>query len=142
MGRIALVAIGVAGIVLVSTAGAEDELQKAPPGGFGVGTPYGTLQVREDFDSEGGVPIEGYVSFVVVKKAGSGKVVLRAEPPFSGPIHRGLYRVSSFMRTCSANCGYLDPPSNRCATRFNFAGGITKLTIRRLADRPCEFRVR
>ena len=90
MGRIALVAIGVAGVVLASTAGADVDLQKAPPGGFGVGTPYGTLQIREDFDSVGGVPIEGYVSFVIVKRAGSDRVHLRAEPPFSGPIHDGL----------------------------------------------------
>jgi hypothetical protein len=41
---------------------------------------------------------------------GSQKLMLRLKP--------GAYRLVSWQRTCDANCGDLDPPSDRCARPF------------------------
>jgi hypothetical protein len=134
--RIAFLAICAVGVVVASTAGANDDVQQ-------VSGTYGTLNVREHFDPEGGIPTEGYVSYVTVRRAGSGRVVLRAQPPFMGTLHQGRYRVSSYMRTRSGNCGILDPASNGCSTSLRLEGGAaTTITVLRRADRPCELRVR
>lgn len=134
--RIAFLAICAVAVVVASTAGANDGVRQ-------VSGTYGTLKVREHFDPGGGIPIEGYIPFVVVTRAGSGRVVLRAQPPLRGTLHRGRYRVSSYMRTCSGNCGELDQASNKCATSFRVKGArATTITVLRRADRPCELRVR
>ena len=134
--RLALLTLLVIGAGIAAAAGAEDRAQVV------TGT-FGTLSVREHFDPEGGIPIEGYVSYVTVKRAGSDRVLLRAQPPFRGTLHAGSYRVSTFARTCSGNCGNLDPPSNRCATSLRLVGGTTvRVRVIRRFDRPCELRVR
>jgi hypothetical protein len=103
------------------------------------GKGQGTLNVRERFDPEGGLPIEGYIPFAVVRKAGSGRVVLRAKPSFHRNLPAGRYRLSSYMRTCDGNCGFLDPPTNKCATTFELERRkTTTIRVLRRADRSCE----
>jgi hypothetical protein len=134
--RLALLTILATGTGVAATAAARNHPQV-------VSGTFATLIVREHFDPEGGTPIEGYVSNVTVKRAGSDHVALRAEPPFRGTLHGGRYRVSSYARTCSGNCGNLDPPSNHCGTSLRLVGGTTvRITVLRRFDRPCELRVR
>ena len=65
------------------------------------------------------IPIEGALSYIRIKSTGatvtrqlpaSHQVTLRMAP--------GAYQLMSWQRTCDRNCGYLDPPSNRCARSF------------------------
>jgi len=51
----------------------------------------------------GGVPIQR-------RLPGSGKLTIKLDP--------GAYRLVSWQRACDGNCGYLDPPSDRCARTF------------------------
>jgi hypothetical protein len=133
--RFALLTVAL-GVGVSSTAGAGNHAQVV------TGT-FASLVVREHFDPEGGIPIEGYVSYVTVKRAGSDHVALRAQPPFRGVLPAGRYRVSTYARTCSGNCGNLDPPSNKCGTSLRLVGGTTvRVRVIRRFDRPCEIRVR
>ena len=65
-----------------------------------------------------GIPIEGAITFVRVKRP-SGRVVLTRRLPASDrltlPLRPGRYRLVSWQRLCDGNCGTLDPPSHRCA---------------------------
>jgi hypothetical protein len=87
----------------------------------------GELIVREKFDIGQGVPTEGYVSYLVVRRSDSGQVVLRQSQ--DGPLRtdsvlpRGHYRLRSFIRTCDGNCGLLDSVTNRCAATFRIGAG-------------------
>jgi hypothetical protein len=87
----------------------------------------GHLRVRESFDASQGIPTEGYVSYLVVRRARGGEVVLRESQ--GGPLRsdsvlsRGRYRLHSFIRICDGNCGLLDLPTGRCATDFRLAAG-------------------
>jgi hypothetical protein len=61
---------------------------------------------------------------------------------WDGQLRSGAYRLVSWQRTCDANCGNLDPPSDRCARpitvkpqqklnvtiRVNFASGCVIVT--------------
>jgi hypothetical protein len=72
------------------------------------------------------VPTEGSLSYIRVERAtgvtvterqlpGTGKLTLRVPP--------GPYRLVSWQRICDANCGNLDPPSQRCARPFTLRPG-------------------
>jgi hypothetical protein len=111
------------------------------------GTTAGSLVVKERFDPSNGVPIEGWVSYLVVRRAVSGRVVLRDSQ--AAPIHvdsilnRGAYRLRTFIRTCSGNCGSLDPPSNACSAELRMrAGDRIRATIHRDASQPCRVTLR
>ncbi len=96
----------------------------------------GTLVVHEKFDPSAGLFFEGYVSYLVVRRAGSGKVALRQSK--AGLLHstsvlpRGAYRLRTYIRTCDGNCGLLDPPTNRCSAAFRLAAGrVVRAKVRR-----------
>ena len=65
--------------------------------------------------------IEGTFSYV----RGAGRERRRRGAPprggrasgWSGKLPPGLYRVISNQRPCDGNCGFLDPPADRCARR-------------------------
>ena len=131
--RLLLTAVLAISLGTVSTAGAEN----APLAHGGKG--QGTLNVRERFDPEGGLPTEGYIPFAVLRKAGSGRVVLREKPSFHRRLPAGRYRLSSYMRTCDGNCGFLDPPINKCVATVEIDRGMTTtVSVLRRADRACE----
>jgi hypothetical protein len=72
------------------------------------------------------IPIEGAVSFIRVKRP-SGTVVLTRRLPASDRLtlrlRPGRYRLVSWQRTCDANCGTLDPPSDRCSRALTLRPG-------------------
>jgi hypothetical protein len=107
------------------------------------GTNAGGLVVKERFDPTNGVPTEGWVSYLVVRHAVSGRVALRDSQ--TAPLHvesvlsRGAYKLRSFIRTCSGNCGSLDPSSNPCSAAFRLrAGDRIRATIHRDARQHCR----
>lgn len=86
------------------------------------------LRVSHTFDFSGGQPIEGFVSYLVVrrKRLGRGFVVSRIEMRGDLPeravtlrlVPGRRYRLSSYQRPCSGNCDQLDPILAGCAREF------------------------
>lgn len=96
----------------------------------------GQLVLREQFDPGEGIPIEGYVTYLVVRKAGSGAIALKQSEPaplrMTSVLTRGRYRLRTYIRTCDGNCDLLDLPSNSCSASFRLrAGKKVKATIQR-----------
>ena len=63
--------------------------------------------------------IEGSVGYVRIRSR-AGRLV--ASNTFAGGrkelrfrLRPGVYRMVSFQRPCDGNCGYLDPPTDRCS---------------------------
>ena len=91
-------------------------------------------------------PIEGAITFIRVKRP-SGRVVLtRRLPPserLTLPLRPGRYRLVSWQRLCDANCGTLDPPSDRCARSLTIrTGERLRATIRVNYAVGCVIRLR
>jgi hypothetical protein len=90
-------------------------------GGFGGTSSSATLRVTLD-DKMTLRPIEGYVWFVGLDGRphavrGSATTILRGTA--------GRHLLTSFIRTCDGNCGYLDPPSHRCSLRLRLPARAT-----------------
>ena len=99
------------------------------------------LHVRQEWVG-GSLYIEGSYSYVRVEQDGK-KVVqvrlkgrkaleatLRLEP--------GSYRLISFQRPCDGNCGYLDPPTDRCSREFEArAERLIEATVRLSPGKGC-----
>lgn len=87
--------------------------------------PAGHLAIRKIRVGDA-VPIEGAITFIRLKRP-SGRVVLTRRLPASDrlalPLRPGRYRLVSWQRLCDANCGTLDPPSDRCARSLTIAAG-------------------
>ena len=63
--------------------------------------------------------IEGSIGYVRIRSK-AGRLV--ASNTFAGgrrelrfKLRPGVYRLVSFQRPCDGNCGYLDPPTDRCS---------------------------
>ncbi len=102
----------------------------------------GTLDYRQRLDASRGVYIEGSISFVRVRAA-DGEVVVRrrtAKARFRmvRKLPPGRYRVVSYQRPCDGNCGFLDPPTDRCARRVRvLSGGLTDVRVTLRPYRGC-----
>jgi hypothetical protein len=105
-------------MVLLLGDGCGDAEKSVPPGSS-------RLLVQQIVEPGHGVPIEGEYSYVRIEDSGGygiaqerlprdGKTTVRLEP--------GSYRLISYQRYCDGNCGYLDPPSDRCSNSFTIAG--------------------
>ena len=106
------------------------------------------LVLHESRVTDGPVYIEGSVSFLGVEPAGAGGEVEATETHAAGPgavifdelLGPGEYRVVSYQRPCDANCGYLDPPTDRCETTLDLRPGETRdLTILVRPGSRCRF---
>jgi hypothetical protein len=68
----------------------------------------------------GGLYTEGSRSYIRVSgRSGGGDafgyfVKRESDPVFSKVLAPGRYTVESWQRPCDGNCGYLDPPTDRC----------------------------
>ncbi len=117
----------------------------APGAGGGVGA--GKLRVREHRLPSDVIYTEGYVSFLRIREAGSGRAVVKRR--FAGRVHTrtkltpGRYRVIRFIRPCDGNCGFLDPRTERCAAAVDVgADGATKVVIRTRTGSDCKVQVK
>jgi hypothetical protein len=50
----------------------------------------------------------------------------------------GTYRLLSWQRTCDANCGHLDPPSDQCALPFTLRKGEQLQTVIKVDYAACR----
>ena len=126
--RLALLA-GIMTPVLVFAAG-------APADGNGNSAP-GRITAVFSFDESHGMPIEGSVSYVELRKSPGGTVLaaeLRGDTDkrsVTTPVRGGLYRISAYQRLCDASCGNLSPPSHACGRSVRVvAGRSVKARIR------------
>ena len=102
-------------------------------GGFGDASSSATLRVTLD-DRMTLRPIEGYVWFVGLD--GKAQAVRgRVTTVLRGTADRHV--LTSFIRPCDGNCGYLDPPSHRCGVRVRLPARATV----RLRDTGCRITV-
>ena len=89
----------------------------------------GRITAIYSFDASRGMPTEGSVSYVVLRRKPGG-VVLRAElrgdtdkRSVSAPVRGGRYRISAYQRLCEGNCTDLSPPSHGCGRDIRVADG-------------------
>lgn len=96
--------------------------------------------------SDGRRPIEGFVQFVEARRAGEDEpaATLRlSQAPPRQVLPAGSYVISSYTRTCSANCSNLDDPSNRCERRVEVAPReAVELTVRVDTGARCSLDLR
>ncbi len=112
-------------------------------------TPGGTLVVREHQRPSDGVYTEGYVSFLRVRDH-TGKVIIRRRFDVGDPLVHlrsdlapGTYRVTRFIRPCDGNCGFLDPPTERCGHEVGIESGHSTVAVARTrVGHACKVRVR
>jgi hypothetical protein len=72
------------------------------------------------------IPIEGALSYIRIEREAGGALTERQLPTsdhLTLSVPSGTYRLMSWQRFCDGNCGYLDPPSNRCALPFTLRAG-------------------
>jgi hypothetical protein len=123
--------------VAVATAGAA--LAALPA----TGTPAnGTLSVRVKHLRSDRLYIEGAVQFLVVKRSGQEIVRRRLDDRARVLLAVGRYWVSSYARPCDGNCGFLDPPRDRCSRYLTIRGGETRrATLRVRTGYRCSIRL-
>ena len=87
------------------------------PSGPAAGADSGQLQIMQ-VRVGNAVPMEGALAVISIERA-TGAVIIERQLPGSGKLalrlDPGTYRLASWQRVCDANCGQLDPASNRCA---------------------------
>jgi zinc D-Ala-D-Ala dipeptidase len=103
----------------------------------------GTLDYRQSFAGTS-LYVEGSLSYVRVRDARGAVVVrkrLQHKPRFGvrRKLRPGRYRVVSYQRPCDGNCGFLDPPTDRCSRRMRILpGGLTRVKTTVRPGRGCR----
>jgi hypothetical protein len=110
---------------------------KAPPSSAGPAT----LHVRQEWVG-GSLYIEGSYSYVRLEQDGKKVVQVRLKGSKTAEatlrLEPGSYRLVSFQRPCDGNCGYLDPPTDRCGREIEAkADGLIEATVRLSPGKGC-----
>lgn len=80
------------------------------------------VHVEQRFDRGGPMYIEGSVSYVRLE--GPETVERQLDDGLAElEVDAGRYVLQSWQRPCDGNCGYLDPPTDRCETTFEAGAG-------------------
>jgi hypothetical protein len=106
-------------LVLASCAGRSNPVATAPV------PPANAGQLRiTQIEAGSAGPTEGALSYVRVESPAGATLLTRQLPVSHKLLLRlkpGAYRLVSWQRDCDANCGHLDPPSDRCTRPFSVA---------------------
>jgi len=123
-------ALAIATLALLAGCGGSDEIEapRQP------GVQPSRLVVHESRVTDGPVYTEGSLSYLGVDLASGG-----AQPDVEQVNAEGTgavifdqllipdqYYLVSYQRPCDGNCGYLDPPTDRCATTLDLQPGETR----------------
>jgi hypothetical protein len=108
--------------------------------------PAGHLVIREVLVGHSRF-VEGSVGFVRIERPSGRKVLTRRlpldDPRITVPLRPGRYRLKSWQRPCDANCGTLDPPTDRCSRMLTIRPGERLRAIIRLNPATgCVIRLR
>jgi hypothetical protein len=91
--------------------------------------------------------IEGQRSYLIVRDEDGHVVAKRAfydsrlqHPPIDVRLAPGRYVVTSYQRPCDGNCGYLDPPTDRCRATITLAANDdVVMTVEFAPGQGCQF---
>jgi hypothetical protein len=114
------------------------------------------LHVRQLYDMTGGAYVEGAYSFVRLERSDDGEVVAEKRLEEGRQLEEliilsettltlepGSYRLVSYQRPCSGNCGTLDPPTDECSATLEVAAGRSvDATITVLPAKSCSIEIR
>ena len=125
-------AIAIAALTLATIAGCGTSDETEAPRKQGVEP--SRLVVHESRVTDGPLYIEGSLSFLGVDLASAGGQPDAKEVAAAGPgavifdelLVPDEYRLVSYQRPCDGNCGYLDPPTDRCAMTLDLQPGETR----------------
>jgi hypothetical protein len=93
------------------------------------------VRIRQIYDISKGMYVEGAYSYVRVEDLSGKQLVERRlgdqrqldevtlVSTTTLNLDPGTYRLFSYQRPCSGNCGYLDPPTDRCSQRITVEPG-------------------
>jgi hypothetical protein len=105
-------------------------------------TTTATLKVTHHVDASGPLYIEGAIYYL--RAARNGRAVTRTlrQPATTLRLAAGRYRLTSWARPCDGNCGYLDPPTDRCSAAVRVrANRTTRIRVTARAGSPCRIAV-
>jgi hypothetical protein len=108
--------------------------------------PLTTLSVRQVLDTSGALYVEGSLGYIrLVDSTGSTVFEKQLDPEklaVSKDVPPGEYVLQSWQRPCDGNCGYLDPPTDRCDAELDLAsGGEVRVTITLRPAEGCDIKV-
>jgi hypothetical protein len=107
-----------------------------------------TVRVEQLYDTSDGMYVEGAYSYVRIEDTNGNELVEKRLDDSDGgddvtlvstttlSLDPGTYRLVSYQRPCDGNCGYLDPPADRCAREITVEPG-TPLEVT-INVRPAE----
>jgi hypothetical protein len=122
--------IAVALVALAAAGCGATERASAPSG------PAGELRVREIHVTGAPYFVEGAITYVRV--AGE-EHTLQPPTELRLDLPVGNHQIEIWHRPCDGNCGYLDPPTDRCSAAVDVGEGETALaTIRESPGKDCE----
>lgn len=133
--------VGVTAVACVMVAGSALSNGAAERRSDGIDAEYA-------FDFDGAVPVEGFVSYVVLRRR-PGNDVVRAELSGDGlrgvraPLEPGRYRISAYQRFCSGTCSQLGSPVLGCGRTVRVRPGRlvrAKIAVR-FTDEHCRIRL-
>ena len=125
-------------------------LAAAGCGGDGAERPASTgpdaakLRVVEVHVPGAPIAIEGEITYLRLERADGGvakEATLRngVEQPFQAAVEPGRYTLAVWHRTCDGNCGYLDPPGDRCHATLDLGPeSSTQVTIENSPGSDCR----
>lgn len=119
------------------------------------GSDTGRLSAAYTVDASRGMPVEGSVSYIVLRRRPGGTVArteLRGNldtRSISTPVTSGRYRISAYQRLCEGNCEQLAAPSHGCGRDVRVRAGqsvrariLVRWTAANAEDQPnCQIRI-
>ena len=106
--------------------------------GTAFASPRATLKVALAVDTSGPMYIEGAIYYLRVERNGRA-VTKRLGVTTTFRLTPGRYGLRSWARPCDGNCGYLDPPTDRCSAAIRLrTSRTTRIRITARAGSPCR----
>ena len=129
-----------------STSPPTPRATEAPPDSTPPGTDVESGRLRISQHQTSCCYIEGQVSHLIVRDADGKEVVNRTfqtvdpgSPVVDRELEPGRYEIESYQQPCNGNCGYLDPPTDRCVQSVAVrAGGDLILTVEFAPGEGCR----
>jgi hypothetical protein len=138
----AAVALAIASIVFAAACGsrADDSGASGDDSATVIQREAGTLTVATSLTTTGPRYTEGALARIVLRDAGGNVVDTQLKWPGKrfvfDDLEPGSYVVTSALRPCDGNCGYLDPPVDSCEHTLSIDGDLSVQVDFSVGD-PC-----
>ena len=142
MTRLAIVCVALAAVA--AGCGSHRRSAATATASCGSSVTSSELRIREVRVANAPRPIEGEISYLRLRRPDGAKIVDTELSPsgaaFRCRVSPGRYVVAVWHRYCDANCGTLDPISDRCSGVVAVRARATvRVTIRNRPGSPCGF---